>query len=381
MKITVLGATGSVGRNVLDVSLAMDGVEIYAISANRNTEMLYRQISEYNPKMAAISDSNSFKEYDKSKTRGLKILKGRKGVNEIATADEVDLVFNALSGMAGLEPTVKALKAGKRVASANKESIVMGWHLIRKEIKYEGQFIPVDSEHSALLQLMKGEDKSDIKRVILTASGGAVYRKSIKELEETSPRECLNHPTWDMGFKITIDSATLMNKGLEIIEACNIFELDYGNVDVFIHPQSIVHAFLELSDGSVVAHMGVSDMRIPIQYAITHPRRVESPARRLRVDDISNLEFETPDVKKFPCLKIAVEAGKTSPGRCIQLCAADEAAVKAFGEEEIGFMQIPDVITREFENKPPSNISSYDKVEKEYNIIYKRVQKELKEWK
>ncbi|MFW6134917.1 MAG: 1-deoxy-D-xylulose-5-phosphate reductoisomerase, partial [Elusimicrobiota bacterium] len=345
MKIVILGSTGSVGRNVLEVCKNLEDIEVCGITANKGIELFDKQLQYIRPQKAVIADGDSYKKYlDSFDNNFTDLFCGSEKIIELVETDEVDMVVNALSGIAGLEPTIRALKKGKKVATANKESIVMGWNLIKDNIKYQDQLIPVDSEHSAIYQSIKGEIKENIKKIILTASGGAVYNLSTRELEKVKVNDCLSHPTWDMGHKITIDSSTLMNKGFEIIEAHNLFSIDYSKIEVFIHPQSLVHGMVEYIDGSIIAHISQTDMKLPIQYALTHPFRKKSPVRRLSIDEMNKLEFFRPDEEKFSCLKIAVQAGKQGGIKPIILCAADEVAVEAFSKGKIGFTDIPKIV-------------------------------------
>ncbi len=366
MKIAVLGSTGSIGRNVLKVAENLDDIEVYGISTNKDIIKFERQLEEFKPAFGVIADSAAYEKFIKSDATGFagtKILAGREGINELAQNSEVDMVVNGLSGIAGLKPTVLALSAGKRVATANKESIIMGWNLISSSIQYDEQLIPVDSEHSAILQNLKGEKIEDVRRIILTASGGAVYNNTLEELKHISAGDCLLHPTWSMGNKITIDSATLMNKGFEVIEAHNLFSIDYSDINVYIHPQSVIHGMVEYVDGTIIACLATQDMKIPIQYALTHPERKSSSSKMLDISDMSRLEFFKPDTEKFPCLKIAVEAGKEGGGAPIIMCAADEVAVDSFMQGLIGFFEIPGLITRALEKGVSGSTSSVEEIE------------------
>ncbi|MFC2091557.1 1-deoxy-D-xylulose-5-phosphate reductoisomerase [Elusimicrobiota bacterium] len=349
MKIAVLGSTGSIGTNVIEVARNLADIQVYGISANKNLSRFNQYINELNPQIGVITDEQAYNEFkrtypvDSYKTR---LLCGNEGLHELVSNDQVDVVVNGLSGLSGLLPTLIALKEGKKIASANKESIIMGWHIIRELMTYHEQLIPVDSEHSALFQSMKGEQYEDIRRVIITASGGAVYSKSAMELKSITARDCLVHPTWNMGNKITIDSATLMNKGLEVIEAHNLFGINYDNIDVYIHPQSIVHGMVEYIDGSIISYLATQDMKIPIQYALTHPQRKSSPSKLLDIEDMSELKFSLPDNERFPCLKLAVDVGRLGGISPVIMCAADEIAVEAFMDGKIHFNEIPQLIKK-----------------------------------
>ena len=344
-RAVILGSTGSIGRNALKASEGLDDIEILVLSGNTGVELLKKQIEKYRPRYAAVACTDSFKLLKSSlgKNISTRLLKGMDGVCELASMHDADTVVNGLSGIAGLRPAVEGLKASKRMALANKESIVMGWNIMKKAAG-KGELIPVDSEHSALFQLIGKEDKKEISRLIITASGGAVYGKSYAELEEVTIDDCLRHPTWDMGNKITVDSATLMNKGLEIIEAHFLFDIPMEKIDILIHPQSVIHGMVEFVDGSMVAHMGAADMRIPIQYSLTYPCRGSAVSGRLSIEQISDLKLRVPDLEKFPCPSIARSAAKDGGVKNILLCAADEAAVEAFSRSRLKFSLIPDFV-------------------------------------
>ncbi len=361
MKVSVLGSSGSVGGNALKAASSL-GIGIYGVSVNRDTDKLRSHIEAYKPSVAVITDSGSYREFinDTGNDRfgTARVLCGETGLREMTESPSSGVIVNAISGIAGLEPTLRALEAGKKVATANKESIVMGWPLIKERLSAGGELIPVDSEHSAVFQLIEGVKTGEVRKVILTASGGAVYGKSADELRGVTPDDCLSHPTWDMGEKITVDSATLMNKGLEIIEASHLFDLGFDMLDVLIHPQSLVHAMVEFTDGSLFAHIAPADMRIPISYAISHPARAELPGFSLDAADLARLEFYTPDRKRFPCLDLAVDAGRRGGEAPVVLCAADEAAVRAFLNGSIGFTDIPGIISRTLEKGLSGSLES-----------------------
>jgi 1-deoxy-D-xylulose-5-phosphate reductoisomerase len=369
MNIAVLGSTGSIGRNVLNVAENLPGVEVFGISANRNMDLFKSQITKYAPSVAVIADNTAYKELKNDEAISkdkVRLLSGIEGILELVACEEVDVVVNGLSGIAGLMPTLKALESGKKVASANKESIVMGWNFLSQKIQYEEQLVPVDSEHSAVFQGLKGELSENIYRIILTASGGAVYNYSMKELETVTAETCLAHPTWNMGSKITIDSATLMNKGLEVIEANRLFGVDYSKIDVYIHPQSIIHGMVEYIDGTVIACLAEADMRIPIQYALTHPKRQSSPAKKITIENMKKLTFSLPDNDRFPCLRMAVEAGEKGGETTAVLCAADEVAVDSFLKGRIGFKDIAHIIHEVLEKEKICTAGSPADIEEIY---------------
>jgi 1-deoxy-D-xylulose-5-phosphate reductoisomerase len=349
-KIAIIGSTGSIGRQTIDVAdFLHDEIEIYGLSAHTQTSMLAEQIRRYKPQKAVVTEPLQY-----SKTLSMvsgwdgQLLSGREGLLELVTDPEVDLVVSAVVGAAGIEPTLAALQAGKKVALANKESLVAAGEVIMEEAsKSKGVILlPVDSEHSAIFQCLQGTKPKELKYIHLTASGGPFRQFSRDQMEEITPQAALAHPTWQMGGKITIDSATLMNKGLEVIEAHWLFGLDYDRIRVVIHPQSVVHSMIEMVDGSLLAQLGPADMRLPIQYALTYPKRKENPFSRLDLYKLSKLEFYPPDFKRFPCLALAYEAGKTGGTMPAVLNAANEEAVQAFLTKRIKFLDIPRLITR-----------------------------------
>mgnify|MGYP001304151293 CR=1 FL=1 len=347
-KISLLGSTGSIGTSTLDViKKNPDRFEVMALSAGRNVELLKKQIECFKPPVAAVIDSDhaSRLKDELGKWSKTKILWGVEGYEEIASLANVDMVVSAIVGAAGLIPTVTAVEAGKDVALANKETMVMaGPIVVEKAASRNVKILPVDSEHSAIFQSLVGHNKGDVRRIILTASGGP-FRETPKErLKAVTLKDALNHPTWEMGKKITIDSATMMNKALEIIEARWLFDLNASQIDVVIHPQSIVHSMVEYKDGSVIAQLGVPDMRIPIAYALSYPERSGAGVTFLDLCKERTLEFYPPDGDKFPALRLAyraVEEGGTVP---VVLNASNEVAVDAFINGRIGFTDIARVV-------------------------------------
>ncbi len=331
-QVAVLGSTGSIGRQTLEVINALPYLRIIGLAAGKNTSLLAKQIDQFQPRFVHFQG----KEAPSAKAE-YEFL----SLEEMASHPEVDTVVIATSGKWGIKPTLAAVKAGKRVALANKESLVMAGDIITKEAKRNGaQIMPVDSEHSAIWQCLEGE-KQKAARLILTASGGPFLHYSLKQLNKVTPEQALKHPSWKMGKKVTIDSATLMNKGLEVIEAHWLFDTPFDNIRILIHPQSIIHSMVEFIDGSVKAQLGYPDMRLPIQYALTYPERTANPQLpRLNWDTIKELNFEPPNLGTFPCLKLAIEAGKKGGTYPAVLCAADEAAVELFLSGRIRFTDI-----------------------------------------
>jgi len=344
--VVVLGSTGSIGKNTLEVlSRFPDRFSVWGLSTHTNTALLEEQIRRFRPKMAVIADERSFQRFPRN--HDTEILGGVDGLKKLASHPQVDLVINALVGSVGLLPSLEALDKGKNLATANKESLVMAGELLMKKARQKGgEILPIDSEHSAIKQCLLSGKRQEVKKIILTASGGPFLWKDHKELEKITVDEALSHPTWEMGRKITIDSATLMNKGLEIIEAHWLFEIPPDRIKVLIHPQSIVHSMVEFVDGSVIAQMSVPDMKLPIQYALFYPERVFSHNTSLDLAKTSNLTFLEPDYERFPGLRLAYRAlqmGGTAPA---VLNAANEVAVEAFLTNRIGFAQIVKTVER-----------------------------------
>jgi 1-deoxy-D-xylulose-5-phosphate reductoisomerase len=360
-RLLILGSTGSIGTQALDVvSRAGDAFEIVGLSAGTAYGPLIEQARAHGVRRIALSDPDAAARAAETWTEG-EVLAGPEGLVELVAASDADLVLNAIVGSAGLGPTIVALTEGIDLALANKESLVVGGELVTALAEATGaQIIPVDSEHSALHQLIVTERPGTIDKLVVTASGGPFRGRSRAELESVTVEQALRHPTWDMGGKITIDSATLMNKGLEVIEAHHLFGTPYDRIEVVVHPQSIVHALVTLCDGAALAHLGHPDMRIPIAYALHHPERVDVPARTLDLAELGSLTFEPPDADAFPCLRLAreaAEAGGTGP--CV-LNAANEVAVHAFLGGRLGFMGIPAVIEQTLEKVAAAGVHSFD---------------------
>lgn len=361
--IAILGSTGSIGTQALDVIRAnADAFTVEVLTANGNADLLIKQAIEFNPNTVVIADTSQYhyvkealKEYD------IKVFAGNKAIKEVVTMESIDLVLAAIVGYAGLESTISAIKAGKQIALANKETLVVAGDLITSLAKANGvNLYPVDSEHSAIFQCLAGEFHNPIEKIYLTASGGPFRGKDLHFLENIKKEQALKHPNWEMGAKITIDSASLMNKGLEVIEAKWLFGLKTEQIDVIVHPQSIVHSIVQFTDGSMKAQMGLPDMKLPIQYALGYPQRIKSDFPRFNFMNYPQLTFEPADTKTFRNLALAFEAmhkGGNSP--CV-LNAANEIAVEAFLKDRIGFLQMSNVVekclqTIHFINKP-----SYD---------------------
>lgn len=345
-KISILGSTGSIGKNTIEVvNHHPDKFKVVGLAAKNNINLLQSQIQTLRPEVVAVFDEPAAAALRKMNLP-VEILTGEQGLVSVATMEKADMVVSAIVGSAGLIPTYEAVKAGKDLALATKEALVMAGSIIISEASEKGvSIIPVDSEHSAVFQCLHGRDMKEIRKIILTASGGSFLRKKISELDSVTPEEALRHPNWDMGRKITIDSATLMNKGLEVIEACWLFHLPPEKVEVIIHPQSIVHSMVEFVDGSIIAQMSVPDMKGPISYALSYPERFAGILPVLNLAEIRELTFEEPDLKKYPSLSLtyeAIRAGGTMP--CV-LNAANEVAVEAFLDRRISFTEIARVVS------------------------------------
>lgn len=350
-KISILGSTGSIGVNTLDViARHPDKFEVWALAAGSNVAVLAEQVKKFNPQVVSLFDTTKIPEL-REKLNGYKVelVAGEAGSVQVATLPEVDLVVSGVVGCAGLVPTYAAVQAGKTVALANKEALVVAGALMLGACTRKDQIIPVDSEHSAILQALNGESHDRIKRIILTASGGPFRTYTLEQMETITVAEALNHPNWDMGSKITIDSATMMNKGLEYIEAKWLFGLDTP-VEIIVHAQSIIHSMIEFVDTSVMAQLGIPDMRVPIAYALSYPDRVACDLPSLDLAAMTNLTFEEPDFVRFPCLQLAhdaLEIGDTMPA---VLNAANEIAVQAFLDQHIPFKDIAEAIRMAMHN-------------------------------
>ena len=350
--IAILGSTGSIGKNSLEVIANFpDQFKVSYLTINNNIDALCEQVQRFKPKGVVVLDRSSAGECKKRFNGSTEVLAGEEGLEEIVQRDDVDVVISALVGFAGLKPTISAIKAKKKIALANKETLVVAGEIIMRLVRDTGAvLIPVDSEHSAIFQCLVGESPLGVGKIILTASGGPFLNSSKEMLKKVSVEQALNHPNWKMGNKVTIDSATLMNKGLEVIEARWLFGTPPEKIDVVIHPQSIIHSMVEFIDGSVKAQLGVPDMKIPIQYALTHPERAVSSFARIDFPKLREMTFFPPDPERFQCLQLAYDAlneGGTMPAA---LNAANEVAVRHFLEGKISFLQIPETICRTMEH-------------------------------
>ncbi len=358
-EIIILGSTGSIGTQSLEVCRRY-GYRVTALAAGSNTELLEKQAREFKPLIVAVFNKDAAKELEiKLADTDIKVLSGVEGVLEAATG-RGDIVLNSIVGIAGLRPTLAAIDAGKTIALANKETLVTGGEIVKRKAKEKGvKILPVDSEHSAIFQSLQGAPEGSLKRILLTASGGPFYGKTRKDLENVTVKEALNHPNWSMGAKITIDSATLMNKGLEVIEAVHLFDIPADSIEVLVHRQSIFHSGVELSDGAVIAQLGTPDMRLPIQYALTYPERSDYAFEKLDLFSVGTLTFTKPDTDTFRCLPLCIKAINEGGLTPTAVNGANEEAVKHFLEGKIKFLAIADLVQKALEevnNKKEFNL-------------------------
>ena len=363
-KISLLGSTGSIGANVLDViERNPEKFQIFGMSAGNNVDLFAKQIRKFKPRVVALFDTKKIPTLkEQIADLDIEILSGEEGSIAVATLPEVDVVVSGVMGSAGLLPAIHALRSGKNLALANKETLVIAGELVLREAKKtNSQIIPIDSEHSAIFQVLNGEKKEQIKKIILTASGGPFRTFSLDQMETVTVKDALKHPNWDMGAKITIDSSTMMNKGLEYIEAKWLFGVNTP-IEIVVHAQSIIHSMIEFVDTSIIAQLGIPDMRVPIAYALTYPDRFECDLPSLDLTTMGNLTFEAPDFERFPCLRLAIDAmeiGKTMPA---VLNAANEIAVQAFLEELIPYKDIAELIRMVMQNHNPSPLKELQDV-------------------
>lgn len=348
-KISILGVTGSIGTQTLDVlRFHKDAFKLVGITANRNIELTLDIIKEFSPKYVAINHRESYEKLlELVNKEGLdcEVIYGMEGLVKVATLDEVDIVVTSVVGMIGLKPTVEAIRNGKDIALANKETLVVAGELVMREAKERGvKILPVDSEHSAIFQSLQGNYHNKIDKILLTASGGPFRGFTLEDLNEVTPEKALKHPKWNMGQKISIDSSTLMNKGLEVIEAHWLFNCPYEDIEVVVHPQSIIHSMVQYTDGAIIAQLGVPDMKLPIQYALNYPKRGENISEKLDLFKIRELTFEKPDLNTFKCLKLAYEAGEKGKLMPTILNGANEVCVELFLNKKITYLKIPEII-------------------------------------
>ncbi len=364
-KIAVLGSTGSIGTQTLEIVRANGDIRVESVAAGSNIDLLEKQIREFRPRIAAVWNEEKAKELSvrvaDTRTR---VLSGKEGIIAAATVEKADTVVTGIVGMIGIEPTIAAIRCGKDIALANKETLVCAGHIIMPLAKERGvRILPVDSEHSAIFQSLRGNKKNRIAKILLTASGGPFRNYTAAKLKKVTLEDALKHPNWSMGKKVTIDSSTMVNKGLEVMEAHWLFNVDYKDIQVVIQPQSIIHSMVEYEDGAVIAQLGVPDMKLPIQYALYYPRRRFLGGGRLDFAAMKSIEIAAPDMKKFPGLKLAYEAGKTGGSMPTVFNAANEAAVRAFLEKKIGWGDIAKMIASAMEQHEKVGLLSDPQVE------------------
>lgn len=380
MNISILGSTGSIGTQTLDIVRDhSDEFKVTAITGNKNVALLERQAREFKPELVCVADTASARELKiKLKDTNIKVLGGKESLVEASSIQNADTVVTAVVGMTGIEPTISAIKSKKRVALANKETLVAAGSIIKEcEAEYGKCIIPVDSEHSAIFQSMQGmADKREIKKILLTASGGPFYGKERADLVNITPADALRNPNWDMGAKVTIDSSTLVNKGLEMIEAKWLFDIPMDKIEVVVHRQSVLHSAVEFVDNAVIAQLGVPDMRVPIQYALTYPNRMSIQRNELDLTEYASLTFEKPDTKTFYALELARKAGTEGGTLATVFNAADEAAVELFLRGELSYLGISEAIEyamNEHNNiKNPTLSDIYDADKEARETVYKR---------
>lgn len=366
-RIAILGSTGSIGRSTLSVVEAYpERFEVVALAAGRNQEAVFQQAVRWKPRVVSVAreeDADDLRGRLKSAgLAGIEVAHGARGSVEVATGGDVDFVVSAIVGVAGLEATYEAVRAGKSVGLANKECLVVAGELITQEARRQGKpLLPIDSEHNAIHQCLRGGRMEEVERIWLTASGGPFLHTPKAKFDSITVEQALSHPTWKMGPRITIDSATLMNKGFEVIEACRLFHLPPSQVQVIVHPQSTVHSMVEFVDGSILAQVSVTDMRLPILYALTYPERVQSELR-FPVESLRQLDFYPPDLEKFPCLRLAYEAAEAGGGKTIALNAADEVGVAAFLDGQVRFADIAKIVEEVMSATKADKLESIERV-------------------
>ena len=368
--IAILGSTGSIGTQTLEVARANGDIRIAALAAGRNIKMLEQQIREFRPRIAAVWEEKDAKQLRIAVADlPVEILSGMDGLKAVAVCEESQILVTAIVGMIGILPTIEGIKAGKDIALANKETLVTAGHIIMPLAKkHHVQILPVDSEHSAIFQSLNGEEGKRIEKILLTASGGPFRGKTWDELQNVQLEDALKHPNWDMGAKVTIDSASMMNKGFEMIEARWLFDIQPTNIDILVHPESVVHSLVEFIDGSVKAQLADPDMRMPIRYALGYPERLPAPQHHLSLADHANLSFFLPDMEKFPLLRLAFDAIGTGGTAPTLLNAANEVAVKAFLQERIPFTDLYTVADSTLQAIPITGINSLDDIAEAHRL-------------
>ncbi len=375
--ISILGSTGSIGTQTLDIVRENPAeFKVMGLSVNSNIGLLKKQIDEFEPEAVAVMDEEKADLLDVD----IPVYKGMEGLIKVATLDSCDTVLTSVVGSVGMLPTIEAIKKNKIIALANKETLVTAGDIVMKELKKcNGTMMPVDSEHSALFQCLNGEDISAVNKLIITCSGGAFKDKTLEEMKSLKAADALKHPTWNMGAKITIDSATLMNKGFEVIEAHHLYDMPYEKIEVVVHPQSIIHSMVEFNDHSIMAQLGSPDMRIPIQYALTYPKRMKNLMKPLNFAEIKELTFKEPDLERFPCLKYAFIAGDIGGSMPAVLNAANEIAVAAFLKDKIGYLDIHKIIKKMMDEHKNINNPDLEDIMDVDKMVKEKVRKEIEE--
>ncbi len=379
-KISILGSTGSIGTQTLEVARENKDIEVLGLAAGNNIKLLEQQIREFKPRIVAVWTEEKAKELRENvKDLNVKVVSGMDGLIEVSVIEEAEILVTAIVGMIGIRPTIEAIKAGKNIALANKETLVTAGHIIMPLAKeHHVQILPVDSEHSAIFQSLQGSNRGELHKILLTASGGPFRGRKRNELVNIQVEDALKHPNWEMGRKITIDSSTLVNKGLEVIEAKWLFDVDIDQIEVVVHPQSIIHSMVEYVDGAIIAELGTPDMKLPIQYALYYPKRRYLPGARVDFATLSQLTFEKPDLETFYGLRLAFEAGRTGGSLPTVFNAANELAVSKFLNRKIGYLQIPEIIENCMRNHKNIQNPTVEEILQTEQVVYEQIESMLK---
>ena len=364
-KIAIIGSTGSIGTQTLDViAHHEEQFQVEGLAGGSNLKLLLEQVKQFSPKKVSVSSKELADEMKPYLPQGTHLYYGEEGLVEIAAGTDADTVVTAVMGSVGLRPTLAAIDEGKHIGLANKETLITAGHLVMERARSKGvSILPVDSEHSAIFQCLNGEEKREVSKIILTASGGSFRHLTREQLADVTVEDALKHPNWSMGSKITIDSATMVNKGLEVIEAHWLFGMSYEQIEVLLHPESIIHSCVEFIDGSVIAQLGTPDMRVPIQYALTYPHRLASPGKRLSLAEVGKLHFREMDYNRFPCLRLAFECGKIGGTATTAYNAANEVAVSRFLKREISFLHIETILEKVLDQHQVAHHPNLDMIE------------------
>ena len=376
-KISILGSTGSIGTQTLEVARENKDIEVIGLAAGNNIKLLEEQIREFKPRLVAVWKEEKAKELRENvKDLDVKVVSGMEGLIEVSVLEEAEILVTAIVGMIGIRPTIEAIKAGKDIALANKETLVTAGHIIMPLAKeYNVKILPVDSEHSAIFQSLQGNQRSALHKILLTASGGPFRGRKREALMNIQVEDALKHPNWEMGRKITIDSSTLVNKGLEVIEAKWLFDVDIDQIEVVVHPQSIIHSMVEYTDGAIIAELGTPDMKLPIQYALYYPERRYLPGARVDFATLSQLTFEKPDLETFYGLRLAFEAGREGGSLPTVFNAANELAVSMFLNRKIGYLQIPEIIEACMKSHKNIQNPTVDEILQTEQAVYEQIRR------